>query len=159
MQYTDKQIKTLGLICTAIASAGTIIALVAVFVGQGNMDMSTPVEDLKTLRFVHLILGGVAIFSARLIGEKILSGKMTPPGEQPQPFFQRYQSSAIVQLAAIEGLTLFGAVSVMTTPAYIVAQDPTYYLHLTPIVLLWLRALQLYPTRDKLEMAARMYQR
>ncbi len=157
-QYTEKQIKTLGIICIAIACGGTIIALVAVFIGQGNMDMATQPEDMQSLRVVHLILGGVAIFSARLVGEKMLAGKMTPPGEAPQPFFQRYQSSAIIQLAAIEGLTLFGAVIVMTTPASVVANDPTYYLHLTPLVLLWLRALQLYPTQDKLEMAARMYQ-
>ena len=156
-QYTEKQLRTLGIICIAIASAGTIIALVAVFVGQGNMDTLSAPDDLQALRFVHLILGAVAIFSARLVGEKMLSGKMTQPGQTPQPFFQRYQSSAIVQLAAIEGLTLFGAVIVMTTPASVVANDPTYYLHLTPIVLLWLRALQLYPTQDKLEMAARMY--
>ena len=158
IQVTDKQLRQLGLICIAIAAAGSIMCLVAIFVGQGNMDPLQSVEDLKTIRFVHLILGSVSIFSARLIGEKVLSGKMQNAGQQPQSFFQRYQSSTILQLASIEGLTLFGAVIVMMTPASLLASDPTYYLHLTPVVLLILRAQQLYPTRDKIEMLARGYQ-
>jgi hypothetical protein len=158
IQVTDRQLRQLGMICIAIAMAGTIICLVAIFVGQGNMDVSTSTEDVKALRYAHLFLATVSIFTSRIIGEKVLAGKMQKPGGEQQPFFQRYQSSAIVQLAAIEGLTLFGAVIVMMTPAAVLANDPTYYLHLTPLVLLLLRAKQLYPTQDKLQMLARAYQ-
>jgi hypothetical protein len=154
LQVTNNQMKATRVICIAVAASGVIISIAAVIFNQGNAATMNSPKDLDTLRFVHLLLAGVTIFSSRLIGEKVLAGKMQPQ----QSFFQRYQSSAIIQLAAIEGLTLFGAVIVMAAPTELVAGDPTYYLHLTPVVLLILRAQQLYPTQDKLEMASRAYQ-
>lgn len=155
---SEKQLKQLRMICFAIAAGGTIFCIVALVVGLGNTDISSVPGDLGSLRIVHLFLAVASLFSSRFIAEKVLAGKMQSAGQGSQPFFQRYQSSAIIQLASIEGLVLFGGVIVMLTPASVLQSDPTYFLHLTPLVLLILRAIQFAPTHDKLEMLSRAYQ-
>jgi hypothetical protein len=168
LSYDGTGLKQLKTICFAIPFMATLFCIIALINSFGNFkilstffgfpDTASAPAGLQTLRIIHLVITIIVVFASRLIGEKVLASKNQLSGQEPTPIFARYRTSVIVQLALIEGAVLFGAIVVMVTPPPVIQNDPTYYLHLTPLVLLILRAMQLSPTADKLEMISRAYQ-
>ncbi|HEY6172568.1 MAG TPA: hypothetical protein VIX80_09955 [Candidatus Kapabacteria bacterium] len=156
---TPKQLKPLKIICFAIPFFGTVFCIIALFIG-GNGSEAGSSDTLNTLRIVHLILTLTSLFSSKFIADKVISGSLEVEVRDTvqTTFLQKYQAYTIIQLAVIEGAVLFGGVILIQTPQSVLQSDPTYYLHLLPLALLWMRSIQLSPTIDKIEQLSRQYQ-
>jgi hypothetical protein len=155
---TEKQLKQLKIICFAIPLFGTIFCIVALVLG-GNGSEAASIDTLNTLRIVHLFLTLTSLFTSRFIANKVISGSVEVEVRDTvqTTFLQKYQAYTIIQLAVIEGAVLFGGVVLIQTPSSVLQADPTYYLHILPLALLWMRSIQLSPTIDKIEQLSRQY--
>lgn len=155
------RLKQLQIIVIALVFGATLMSFVMIFLGISNTDAPQQNDALMPLRLVHLVLSVFVIVLFRIIPPKILSGKIklrTTGGEAVQ-FFQRYMSATIVQLALLEGITLFGAIIFFTAAiAGAVRTDATYYLHFLPLLFFIVQAKILYPTEEKFNELQRQYQ-
>jgi hypothetical protein len=153
---TEKQLRPLKIICLAIPLFGTMFWAIVLFVGGAGTE---PSHDLSTIRIIHIVMTLASLITSKFVADKVLAGTMEAEllGKPQISFLQKYQSYAIIQLAVIEGAVLFGGVILIQAPPSVVQADPTYYLHILPLALLWVRALQLSPTIDKLEQLSRRY--
>lgn len=156
IEITEQQLKPLKIICFAIPLFGTLFCGLAVFFLNADCGAA---DGLSTIRIVHLVITLSSIMTSKWVADKVLAGSVEVEiGTTPQvSFIQKYQSYAIIQLAVIEGSVLIGGVILIIAPKAVLNVDPTYYLHLLPLAVLWVRALQLSPTIDKVTQLSRQY--
>ena len=116
---------------------------------------------MAVLRLVHLGLTLIAVVLQKYLYDRMLSGKIQTRAAfgKTMTFGRKYLIATIVRLAILEGASLFGLIVLMAgTIAGAVKDDPTYYLHLLPVVLLLIVAWISYPSVRRITELTREHQ-
>lgn len=155
--FSAKEMNPIKIIIIALCVGATVFSVIAVFAATNQVDLpsSSPtdvgVRITDVLRIVHLFVTLLALFMAKFLGDKMLTGKMNvrTRTEEPMNLSMRYRSSVIVRLALLEGATLFGGIVFMQSSEQ-GSKEPLLYLHFLPLVFLLVAAKSLYPTEQKI---------
>jgi hypothetical protein len=150
-----KQLNALRLICFALPAGAALFTIIAFAIGPEGAATSS--VAVPTLRVVLLLMAIPMLVVPKILKDKILSGKQALKSGD-NTFLNRYYTASIVQLAMVEGITLFSAVILIQIPPAVKASDPISYLHLIPLFWLVLVARSVYPSVEKLEALQQYYQ-
>ncbi|HYM19496.1 MAG TPA: hypothetical protein VEW28_00665 [Candidatus Kapabacteria bacterium] len=158
---STNDLRLMRIIIIALSIGVIIFTLIALFVNNSKTSfIGTPGDGLVPLRIAHVVVTAVVIILAKILPARILSGSVTPRTSLPggTGFVARYRVALIVQFALLEGCVLFGLVVFMVgSEAGAVSADPSFYLHFLPLVLFLMAAKTQFPTEEKFNALARMY--
>jgi hypothetical protein len=155
-QTPDSQLRALKLICFALPTGAALFTLIAFFIGSEG-SVGEQAVDVSVLRVILVVMAFILIPLSFFLRKKVLSGKQ-PMKSGNNSFANRCFASSIIQMALIEGLTLFSAVILLTISQSVKQADPISYLHLIPLFLLTLVARSVYPSTEKIEALRQQYE-
>ncbi len=154
-QQSPLQLKGLKVICIALCAGATIFMIIAFSLGNVS-EYSNILDIVRTERYILLAMTIGLYMAAKIVGDRILSGKAAMRRGEGG-FEQRYLSSSIVRLAMMEAPVLFSAVILIQLPVELKQSDPITYLQIIPLFLLYLQAIAVYPTDSKVEQARQRF--
>lgn len=155
-----REIPILKKVIIGMVAAGTLFTLLALF-SHAKVAFASEKEaqGFETLRLIQYFLM-ISIVSSTLLANKTLKGALNPRKKRAafKSFEARYYTASIIRLAGVMGNVFFAAVVLLSMPESVRQSDPSWYLHLIPLPLLWIMAYYVYPTTDKVERYKLMYE-
>ena len=160
--FPEQERTSLRIICILLSAGIVLLSFVAVLVPlAGSGTHGTSPSTMAILRLIHFAITLIAVVLQKYLYDRMLSGKIKTRAAfgTTMTFGRKYLIATIVRLAILEGASLSGLIVLMAgTIAGSVKDDPTYYLHLIPVVLLLAAAWVSYPSEGRVGELTREYQ-